>query len=461
MPDIVEFDSGALNSLMFSVLGLGVLLVVGALLRMAVPLIRRLYLPAALLGGVVGLLCGQYFLGIVPAEMSATWSSLAGVLIAVVFAPMLLGTRIPSPGEAFKEAGPQIWMSWFSSFVQVAIPALLVVFLLGPVFGTDPMFSTIFEASWSGGHGTAAGMDVTWTGLGWADGSSLALFSATISLVYGVIMGTFILNIAARRGHLSTPSSSTQDVGSDILETPDGGQTTTSRLNTSSLSNLAFHSSLIAIAILLGYGLKYLVDQVMAGVPLFPLAMIGGVVVQLVIRRTRLYELVDKPTLNSIAGVALDFLVVSAIASLSVPVMLANWAPLTIVIVALAVTSVVLYHVVGPRVFHKDWAENSIAQFGTQTGVVAIGLMLLRVADPQMRTNAYRTFALRSPFVSPFIGGGLVTAAFPLIVVQYGNLWLGLGATALCVAMIGLARVLGIWRAPVRRVADRVEVSSG
>ncbi|QVJ02407.1 hypothetical protein KGD82_07630 [Nocardiopsis eucommiae] len=129
--------------------------------------------------------------------------------------------------------------------------------------------------------------------------------------------------------------------------------------------------------------------------------MIGGLLVQLAISRTRFRVLVDKPTLNAIAGVALDFLVVAAIASLAVPIMLANWIPLTIVMLAMAGVSVLIYFHVGPRIFREDWAENSIAQFGAQTGVVAIGLMLLRAADPQMRSNAYRAFALRSPSSAP------------------------------------------------------------
>lgn len=463
MPEVLELDTQALNSLLLSMSGLGLLLLAGVLLRMLVPALRRLFLPAALVGGLLGLLLGQYGLGVVPAEMSGTWSSLAGVLISVVFAPMLLGQRIPSLRDTAREASPQIWVSYFSSLVQVAVPALLAVVMLGPVFGTNPLFSTIFEASWSGGHGTAAGMDETWSELGWPEGSSLALFSATVGLVYGVVMGTVLLNIAARRGHLSGSRRSTATAGpeSDILGEPDDGQTTRSRLQTAALSNVAFHASLIAVAILIGYLLKVLVDQVVTGVPLFPLAMIGGLVVQLVVRRTRLDALVDKPTLNSIAGVALDFLVVSAIAALSVPVMLANWAPLTIVMLAMALVSVLLYRYVGPRIFREDWAENSIAQFGAQTGVVAIGLMLLRAADPEMRTNAYRAFALRSPFVSPFIGGGLVTSAFPLIVVHYGNLWLAVGCVVLSVLMVVVARMTGMWRTPSHPAGTRIGGDAG
>ncbi|QVJ02406.1 hypothetical protein KGD82_07625 [Nocardiopsis eucommiae] len=270
MPELIEFDSNALNSLLLSGVSLGVFLLLGLLVRALVPLTRRLFLPAALIGGFLGLVCGQYVLDIVPAGMSATWSSLAGVLIAVVFAPMLLGQRLPPFREAAREAGAQIWMSYFSTFVQVAVPALLVFAVLGPLFGTDPLLSTIFEASWSGGHGTAAGMDETWTALGWPDGTPLALFAATVGLVYGVVMGTVLLNIAAKRGHLSHEATARQVEQADILEEADQNQATTGRLHASALSNLAFHGSLIALAILIGSLFKHVIDQVVSGVPLFP-----------------------------------------------------------------------------------------------------------------------------------------------------------------------------------------------
>lgn len=160
--------------------------------------------------------------------------------------------------------------------------------------------------------------------------------------------------------------------------------------------------------------MKHVVDMVITGVPLFPLAMIGGLLVHLVIVRTPAQKLVDKATLNSIAGVALDFLVVSAVASLSLPVLLENWQALVITLVVMAVLSVAIFYWIGPRIFGKDWVENSIVNFGAMTGVVSIGLVLLRAADPHFKTGAFRGFALRAPCASPFVGGGLITAVFPI-----------------------------------------------
>lgn len=448
MPDILEIDGSMLDSLLFSLGALGLLLLAGVILRLVVPALRRFFIPAALIGGLIGLLLGPHALGIVPEDMNSTWAGLAGVLIAIVFAPMLLGQQLPGVKQAAKEAGPHVFYSYFSSFAVVGVPALMTFFIFQPFFNTNELFSTIFEVSWPGGHGTAAGMEEAYRDLGWADGSSLGLGSATFGLIFGIIAGMIMLNIAARRGQLVNYSGASQLASTDILADEDATSEARSRLRKASLDNLAFHFSLIGVAVLIGFVLKHFIDMVITGVPLFPLAMIGGFLVHIVIRKTPFYKLVDKSTLNSIAGIALDFLVVAAVASISVPVVLDNWIALSITMVVVAVMSVGIFYIIGPRIFREHWVENSIVNFGAMTGVVSVGLLLLRAADPQMKTNAYRGFALRAPFSSPFVGGGLITAMFPILVAQNGNLWVGLGCLGLCVVMVVLAMVFGLWKKP-------------
>lgn len=453
MPELTALNADMFGSLLFAVSLLGVLLLVGVLLRALIPALRRFFIPAALIGGIIGLCFGPDALGLVPAEINSTWGGVAGILITIVFAPMLLGENLPKASEAAREAAPHVFYSYFSSFATVAVPALLTFFIFTPVFGTNQLFSTIFEVSWPGGHGTAAGMEEAYTALGWSDGSSLGLGSATAGLVFGIVSGMVMINIAARKGQLANYSAGSGKTATDILPVTDARTESTGRINRASLDNLAFHFSLIGVAVLIGYGLKVLADMVITGVPLFPLAMIGGLIVHLIIKRTPAYQLVDKPTLNAITGIALDFLVVAAVASLSLPVLIDNWQALLITLVVMAVMSVAIFYWIGPRIFAKDWVENSIVNYGAMTGVVSVGLVLLRAADPNLKTGAFRGFALRAPFASPLIGGGLVTALFPVAVANWGNLWVGIGCLVICVLLVGVAMVTRMWQSPAKRAA--------
>ena len=60
--------------------------------------------------------------------------------------------------------------------------------------------------------------------------------------------------------------------------------------------------------------------------------------------------------------------------------------------------------------------ERAIADFGMNTGVIATGLVLLRMVDPECRTPVPADFAFKQLLHSPFMGGGIWTClALPLL----------------------------------------------
>ena len=100
----------------------------------------------------------------------------------------------------------------------------------------------------------------------------------------------------------------------------------------------------------------------------------------------------------------------------------------------------------GPRMLPVDWFEQAIVVYGTQTGVAAVGLMLLRIVDPHNRTTAAQAFAARSMVISPLLGGGLVTATMPLLLQQFG-------VRRMLAAMTAVAVLCYVWpgRGPVHQ----------
>lgn len=445
-----EVSDDAVTTLLFSVAVLGVLLLSGVLLRLGLGFLRRLFLPAALIGGVLGAALGPYGLGLFPQSMVDTWATFPGTLITVVFAPMLLGVRLPRAKETYQLVAPQLLFGYMGDLLLIGVPLLLGGLLLTPFLGATPVFGTIIEVSWPGGHGTAGGMGPVYSDLGWDGGGDLALASATFALVFGIVMGMVLVNWGARRGHLTQLGGGPADAqqNSDIVPGGDRASSGSVTLNKDLVDNLAFHGALIAVAILLGWILQHLVEFLVPGMPLFPLAMIGGGAVQAVVSRTRLGDAVDLRTLRTIQGWALDVLVVAAVASIAVPVIVDNAVPLTILLVASALVTVGFFAWAGPRLFRVDWFEQAIVNFGTLAAVASVGLMLLRSVDPELRTVAGRAYALRAPFFSPILGGGLVTALLPTLAATYGPVAVGGVAVAGVAVLYVLARVLRLWRSP-------------
>ena len=118
-----------------------------------------------------------------------------------------------------------------------------------------------------------------------------------------------------------------------------------------------------------------------------------GVLLQLFAKMINVDLLVDKEQMNRISGAALDYLALSAVATIELSVVAANWVPLVIMTVAGVVWCVFSVMYFSPRLFKEAWFERGIAEFGQATGVTATGLLLLRTVDPDNKTIAAASFA--------------------------------------------------------------------
>ena len=406
-------------------------LVVGKLLRANIPLLQRLYLPSSVIGGLTGLLLLQCFPNLLPADVTKYMTKLPGFLINIVFASLFLGMVTPSVKSIIKTAFPQLCFSQLLAWGQYVLGLGLAGFILAPLCGINPAFGNLLEIGFEGGHGTVGGMASTFEANNWSEGIALGYTMATVGMILAIVIGMILVNWANHKGYVSqvVPFSRQDKLRRKGFykqgEMPSAGRQT---VLCDSLDSLAWHIAMIGISILLGYGmLKFLQfaevkllpeckTRLFTGFPLFPLCMIGGVLLQIFANKTKIDKLIDHHQMSRISGAALDFLVVSAVATIQLSVVAKNWLPLLILIVSGAVFSVFCVLYIAPRLFKEAWFERAIADFGQATGVTATGLMLLRTVDPESKTIAASSFGYKQLIHEPFMGGGLWTAlALPLV----------------------------------------------
>ena len=93
-----------------------------------------------------------------------------------------------------------------------------------------------------------------------------------------------------------------------------------------------------------------------------------------------------------------------------------------------------------PRILPASWFERGLVEFGQATGVAASGLLLLRMADPDDRSEALPAFSIKQLLLQPFVAGGVVTVVAPLAVAGWGlAAWSGL-----CLAVVVVAGAAGL-----------------
>lgn len=429
-----------------ALLMLGVLVLVGKMIRIWVPLVQKLFLPVSIISGFLALVLGPQVIGKIVPDLAAggvfgentveVWGKLPGLLISVVFATMFLGSRIPGFGRAAKLLGPQLSLGVTFATGQYVWGILVTMLVLVPVFAVSPAFATLIEIGFEGGHGTAAGMAEVFNEVGLSELGDLAIAMATVGIVSGVIIGVIAVNWAARTGKsevldaaVQTEDSVAKGVYAAHEEEESAGTLTT---RTASLETLTFSFGIVSLAVFIGQGMLTFFQwieqmlwadfvEIFSYVPLFPLAMLGGVIIQLVADRYEpLARLIDRGSMERIQGLSLDILIIAALATLSLDAIVSNWVPFAILAVVGIVWNCFVLFYLAPRIIPRFWFERGIGDFGQSMGVTATGLLLMRMADPELETPAYEAFGYKQLVFEPFFGGGLITAASVPLILQFG-----------------------------------------
>ena len=387
---------------------LSVLLVAGKILRVQIPLFQRLYLPSSIVGGLLGLTLISAFGDRLPDGVVDEMRSMPGFLINVIFATLFLGGGAKKAKSFASFVLPQLTLAQIVVWGQYVVGLGLAGFLLAPAFGVPEAFGNLLEMGFEGGHGTVGGMSDAFRAHGWEDGIALGYTIATIGMISGIAAGMGLVNWAYARGWVRTvrPFSKRSAIERRGIHPKDarpsaGRQTVLS----DSVDSLAWHIAIVGLAVLIGFGilqgckaaeialLPNAKTRLFLGFPMFPLCMLGGVLLQSGAKLLKLDLLVDRDQMTRISGAALDYLAVSAVATIQLSVVAANWKPLLIMSVAGIAWTIFAVLWFSPRLFREAWFERGVAEFGQATGVTATGLLLLRTVDPDNKTIAAASFA--------------------------------------------------------------------
>ena len=450
---------------MISFVVLCVLLGVGHILRSRIKLLAKLYLPSCVIGGLVALAIIQMISASSQTctlcqvtdtwldDITTPWKALPSFLINIVFACLFLGVKLPTLSDIWKRSGPQVIYGQIVAWGQYVVGLGLWIFILSKIFtGLNDMFAGILPVGFEGGHGTAAGMGPVFAEHGWPEGQDLAMTSATCGIMSAIVVGMILVNWAVRKGYAVKHKQLTEQIEDDSIsvvpvdQRPVAGRLT---VNSDIIEAFSLHLVVVGIAIGIGMLLKeglllieaqsdYLTEnKLLKTFPLFPLCMIGGLIVQLFEDKFDKHKHIDLGLIRRIQNCSLDFLVIAAIAMINIAVVKTALLPLLILVAAGIAWNVFCVTTLARRILPDAWFERAIAEMGQSMGVTATGLLLLRVVDPDYETPAADAFACKQIVHEPFMGGGLWTsAAIPLIAI-YGPMRVFLIALgAICIWLI-------------------------
>jgi len=409
-------------------------------------LFKKFILPVSLVAGLLALLAGPELLGsgisqlpflhgkipdgLLAAPMLAIWKGMPAYLITVVFACLFLGQKIPSTRNIIRYSLPNLTFGYTLALGQYLIGLLLVVLLLNPVFKLNIMAGALVAIGFQGGHGTVAGLQSSFHELGFSEGMDLGLGMATIGIVSAVILGSLLSNISGKS-----------------IEDEESKRRSTRRDEKKPHAPFSLQLAVVGLSIGMAWlfleGLKAVEQALLNGgdqrgmirhIPLFPVAMLGGLSVQRIAELLAWDKWIDPQKIQFISKMSLDLLVVAALGSLSFHMLANHWLSISILALAGIAYNLGVYFVAGPRLMGNNWKHRALGELGQSMGTTAIGLILLQ-RNGGSSGSWVRAFSYKQPFYEPVVGGGLITGmALPLIA-QFGP-WIFMAGAALLLSII-------------------------
>ncbi len=413
---------------------LSLLLLLGVFLIAKIKLLRCLYLPASVVGGFIGLLVVQSNVISIPPQWITIYSLLPGVLIIPIFASIPLGMSM-NKGSGKSFFAPNIIKS-FAVFMAAAMAQSAIGYATNIIFAKiNPelelyrTFGYELSAGFSGGHALASSLGKLLEGFGvkeWEIAQGIAMTTATVGLIGGIIFGIIFINIHMRRQSKSYNTNNKrwhlevdEPFYKNIEEQESIGRQT---FKSNCIETTTFHFALILTVC----GLSYIILSILGKtnisafryLPVWTYSMVIMFFVNIIIQKRKWDWAIDYKLKSRIIGLLTDFAIIAAIVSLPIRTVIRYSLPLFVMIVLGFVLSYIIIFKLSKVVF-KDYAfERSIISWGAVTGVLITGMTLLKICDSEYKTPALKDFSLgfslmsiTSLVLTPFLNMVLATGS--------------------------------------------------
>lgn len=403
---------------------LSTLMLAGIVLRAKFRLLQKFLFPSCLVGGMLGLILLQT--GVV---------DISGSLIET-FAYHFFNISFISVGLTFDPGDPEQkssrswirgpgWMALMQglTFPMQAVVGGLVVLALGAA-GSElfPTFGFLAPLGFNEGPGQALSMGKAWETFGFANGATIGVTFAALGYFFAFFVGVPLVNYGIRKGWAALGSGTlTREVLTGITQngsnTEPAGNLT---IHSSNAETMAFQAALVGMVYGITYFLLLFLESFLpadAASILWGFFFFFGLAVAYIVRflmeKAGVVYLADPGVQRRITGWSVDYLIVATVCAIQIAVIKENLIPIGLIALFNGILTTLLVFRMGRRL-DRFSLERSAAIFGTVTGTVSCGLLLLRIVDPEFKTPVASEIAVMNILVLPIVGGCSVLVSGPL-----------------------------------------------
>ena len=273
------------------------------------------------------------------------------------------------------------------------------------------------------GFGQSTGSALSWgsnfeANYGFVGGSNFGLAVAAIGFIVGSVFGVVYLNIATRKGLVKPRRALAAEKDRVIIEDPNEIP------NSESIDKLTVQLCLVALAYAGAYGIM----RLLAAVPVqaigdlawglnFLWALVAAFIIKTVMAALKKKYVIKRYYTNNhlmdrISGTMFDAMIAAGIMAIDIEDVLAN---IWLLIITCLIGTIVTFWYVRKATKHayKGYEiESFLTNFGTLTGTLSTGMVLLREIDPDFVTPASSNIVLQNIPSIAFLAPLLLTLGF-------------------------------------------------
>lgn len=378
-------------------------LLVGNMLKKAIPFLRDSLVPTSVLGGLILLVISSVY-EIITKESMFDTALFAGrgsaMLETITYHTLALGFIASSLKTTKGKMNKQRTVEIFNTGVTtVATYLLQAVFGFGITLIAALIIKDFFSAAgvllpFGFGQGTGQAMNygnIYETEYGFIGGKHFGLTIAALGFLSASIGGVIHLNIIKKRGYIQRKAKAESEISSEQIQAV--GEIPMQE----SIDKLTVQVALIFVSYTLAYVLMYILGLILPGMKStiygfnFLLGVLAATLVKVILNGLKKVNIVKKEYTNNFlltrtSNFFFDIMVIAGIAVIRLGVLKQYWGIMLILgVVGLVITYI--YNRIVAKALFKDYVEEQfLAMYGMLTGTASTGIILLREVDGDFKT---------------------------------------------------------------------------
>ena len=382
---------------------IGMLLMLGTLIRAKVPLFQKLLFPSSLIGGLIGFVLIN--LDLVGMPTSTGWKDITPNIFSMITFHLfafgfvgigLLQTKKPASGKVVMRGALWIALVFGMTFSVQALIGKGVFVLWQDLFGGtfETVNGYLLGAGFTQGPGQTQAYATIWqTSYQTANALSVGLAFAAVGFLVAGIVGVPLAFYGIKKGWVSIEGGKLpQCFLRGLMDKGDNPTCARSTTHPANIDSVAFHLAIMATLYALAYafGVWWLctmpkgINGLGIGM-IFAWGMFFAMIARKLMAKFDLIHLLDGETTRRLTGATVDFMICAVFLGIEMRALQEVLLPFIVAIAAATFITLIICVWFGRRSPEYGF-ESCLIMFGYATGTAASGLLLLRIADPDYET---------------------------------------------------------------------------